>query len=184
MIFLIIGVDIDNVLNNLCEAALSVYNFDSQDNLKVEDITSYYIEDFIKTAYQKTFFQYFIDSRVWKRIKVVEGCQEYLAKLYNDGHTILFITSTEPENLGKKARWLTRNFPYMNIRKSLFSCPTKQHMGEIDLLIDDYHRNLDNAKYKGILFDAPWNRKFECPSSIVRCKTWKEIYETIRKMEE
>ena len=35
-----IGIDIDNVLNNLCEAVLSVYNEEADDNLKVSDITS------------------------------------------------------------------------------------------------------------------------------------------------
>ena len=37
---MIIGIDIDNTLNTLCKAVLSVYNEDSRDNLKPEDIKS------------------------------------------------------------------------------------------------------------------------------------------------
>ena len=36
---MIVGIDIDNCLNNLCEAVLSVYNEDSGDSLKQSDIT-------------------------------------------------------------------------------------------------------------------------------------------------
>ena len=37
-----IGIDIDGTINNMCECILKVYNEDSGDNLKVEDITNYY----------------------------------------------------------------------------------------------------------------------------------------------
>ena len=119
---MIIGIDIDNTLNTLCKAVLSVYNEDSRDNLKPEDIKSYYIENFVKPKFKDNFNSYFLNRRVWKRIKVIKDCQKYVARLYRDGHTIIFITSTEPENLKKKANWLKRNFPYLDIRKSLFSC--------------------------------------------------------------
>lgn len=177
---MIIGIDIDNTLNTLCKAVLSVYNEDSNDNLKTEDIKSYYIDNFVKPEFKDNFKNYFIDRRVWKRIKLIKDCQKYVARLYQDGHTIIFITSTEPENLKKKANWLKRNFPYLDIRKSLFACPKKQYMGGIDVLIDDYEENLINAKYQGILFSAPWNRDFDNNGHrIYRAESWEQIYEII-----
>ena len=50
-----IGIDIDGTINNMCECVLKVYNEDSGDNLKVEDITNYYIENFVKEEYKKDF---------------------------------------------------------------------------------------------------------------------------------
>lgn len=110
---MIISVDIDNVLNNLTEAILSVYNADSGDDLSLSDITAYHIENFVKPSYRENFWHYFLDKRVWKRISIVDGCREVIAKLYNEGHTILFITKTEAENLPKKKNWLQRNFPFL-----------------------------------------------------------------------
>ena len=52
---MIIAIDIDNTLNNLCEAVLSVYNEDSGDNLRPYDIHTYYIDDYVKPEYKNTF---------------------------------------------------------------------------------------------------------------------------------
>ena len=65
---MIVGIDIDNCLNNLCEAVLSVYNEDSGDSLKQSDITDYYIEKFVKEPFKDNFYRYFTDKRTWKRI--------------------------------------------------------------------------------------------------------------------
>lgn len=182
---MIIAVDIDNVLNNLCEAVLSVYNEDAADNLKVEDIKTYYIENFVKPEFKENFNSYFLNKRVWKRIKLINQCQEYVGRLFRDGHTIIFITSTEPENLKKKANWITRNFPYINVRKSLFSCPKKQYMSGIDILIDDAPQNLEGASYKGILLDYPWNELFVTDNKkFFRAKNWAEIYNIIYNIEQ
>lgn len=181
---MIIAIDVDNVLNNLCEAVLSVYNEDSGDSLNLFSIRSYYIENYVKPAYRKTFKNYFINKAVWKRIKLIKDCQQYVAALFREGHTILFVTSTEPENLKKKANWLQRNFPYVDIGKSLFSCPIKQYMEGIDILIDDAAHNLEGAKYKGIILDYPWNQDFVTDNKqFFRARNWKEIYETIKKID-
>lgn len=84
-------IDVDNIIGNLCDAVLSVYNEDSGDNLCSENITSYYIENFVKPQYKDNFKHYFLDKRVWKRMKYVDGCREYIAKLFNDGHDIYFV---------------------------------------------------------------------------------------------
>ena len=178
---MIIGIDIDNVLCTTTKAVLSVYNEDAEDNLKVENIKSYYIENFVKSEFKENFYSYFLNKRVWKRIKLINQCQEYVACLYRDGHTIIFVTSTEPENLKKKANWLKRNFPYINIRKALFSCPKKQYMSGIDILIDDAAHNLEGAKYKGIILDYPWNQDFVTDNNqFFRARNWEEIYNTIK----
>jgi len=182
---LIIGVDIDNVLNNLTEAVLSVYNSDSGDNLSLSDITAYHIENFVKPAYKENFWHYFLDKRVWKRISIIDGCREVIAKLYNEGHTILFITTTEAENLPKKKNWLQRNFPFLEIRKCLYSCPRKQYM-RCDILIDDCLKNLVGDKeYYSVCLTYPWNTT-ELEESVpmfTRAKDWNEIYNKVKMIE-
>lgn len=181
---LTISVDIDNVLNNLTESVLSVYNADSGDNLSLSDITAYHIENFVKPPYKENFWHYFLDKRVWKQISIIDGCREVIAKLFNEGHRIIFVTTTEPENLPKKKNWLMRNFPFLDIRKSLFSCPVKQ-LVKCDVLIDDCIANLMGEKdYYSICLDYPWNRKgVDHAPMFTRAKDWNEIYERVKMIE-
>lgn len=67
-------IDVDNVLNNLAESVLNIYNEDSGDNLKIEDIHNYYIENYVKESYKDTFHNYFHDKRVWSNVAVTPDC--------------------------------------------------------------------------------------------------------------
>lgn len=180
---MLIAVDIDNCLNNLCEAVLEVYNTDSGDNLILSDITAYHIESFVKPAYKDNFFHYFLDREVWKKIKVKPQCREVLAKLYNEGHQIIFVTTTEPENLPKKRNWLMRNFPFLDIRKSLFCCPVKQLI-KCDILIDDYLENLTGDRsYTSICFDMPYNQTDDwLIPDFYRAYNWQDVYKIITEL--
>lgn len=174
-------VDVDNIIGNLCDAVLSVYNEDSGDNLCSNDITSYYIENFVKPQYKDNFKHYFLDKRVWKRMKYVDGCREYIAKLFNDGHDIYFCTKTEMKNAPKKESYLQRTFPYINIRKKLIVCSDKT-MIRADVLIDDCLDNFGGQNYS-IVLDYPWNRN-NVKDNIIRAENWEEIYEIIASINE
>lgn len=170
--------DVDNIIGNLCEAVLSVYNEDSGDDLKISDIHEYYIENFVKSQYKEGFKHYFLDKRVWKRMKYIDGCREYIAKIFNDGHDIYFCTKTEMKNAPKKENYLQKTFPYLNIRKKLIVCPDKT-MIRGDVLIDDCVSNFGGQKYS-IILDSPWNREFQVDRKTnFRAKSWKEIYNII-----
>lgn len=181
---MLIAIDIDNTLNNLTEAILEVYNTDSGDNLSLSDITAYHIENFVKPEYKRIFYQYFLDAEVWKKIKLQSHCREVIAKLNREGHKIIFVTTTEPENLPKKKNWLMRNFPFLDIRKSLFSCPVKQ-LVKCDILIDDCIGNLTGEReYYSICLDYPWNREeTNHIPNFTRAKDWNEIYNKIKTIE-
>lgn len=176
---IVIAIDIDNVLNNLCEAVLSVYNEDSEDNLEPSEIKTYYIENYVKEAYKQNFHNYFLSKKVWKRCELIPDCQKYVSKLYNEGYTIIFCTSTEPENLPKKASWLKRNFPYIDTRKALFSCPKKQYLSAATILIDDCAANFGGQEYS-IVLDYPWNRSYLTDNHrSFRAFTWEHIYKHV-----
>lgn len=170
---MIIGIDIDNVLNNLCEAVLSVYNEDSGDNLEIKDITEYYIENFVKEPFKENFYRYFVDKRVWNRIKSMKDCRKYISKLHSEGHVILFVTKTEPYNFYKKEKWLQNLFPFLNVKKRFYCCPNKKLL-KLDVLIDDYPSNFCDDR-NNICFAYPWNASYNG----IRCKNWEEIYNTI-----
>lgn len=183
---MLISVDVDNTLNNLAESVLKVYNADSGDNLSLSDITAYHIENFVKPEYKETFWHYFLDKRVWKGISIIDGCREVIAKLHNEGHKIIFVTTTEAENLPKKKNWLQRNFPFLEIRKCLFSCPIKQ-LVKCQIIIDDCISNVVGERdYYSILLNYPWNssdKSVDNTAMITRANNWAEIHDRVKMIE-
>ena len=117
---------------------------------------------------------------MWKRVQVLPHCIDVVKRLYDKGNEIWFVTSTEPQNVAKKARFLQRTFPFLDIRKRLITTHCKQMIG-VDILIDDYEMNLINGSYFGILMDYPWNRNFDDASDdkIYRVFDWLQVEPTI-----
>ena len=152
-----IGVDCDNVINNLSESVLKVYNEDSGDDLQIRDITCYEMERFVKPEYRSTFRKYFSDKRVWDNIEVLDGCISTLEKYHSLGHDIFIVTSTYPANVPMKAEWLQKVLPFLDVNKQFICIHRKQLLSGLDVLIDDCHANLDYGEYRRILLDYPWN---------------------------
>lgn len=176
----IILCDVDNIIGDLCSAVLSVYNEDSGDNLQKHQITQYYIDNFVLPEYKKNFKNYFIDKRVWKRMKLVPNVQKYVAKLFNDGYRIIFLSKTECANVEKKEKYLQRTFPFLDINKSFIRSYDKSLI-KGDIMIDDCLDNLLSFNGKRIVLDYPWNQSNNC--TLLRAKSWEEIYYIIKKEE-
>lgn len=189
---MIIGIDCDNVLNNLTEELLKLYNRDSGDNLQMQDILRYRIDDFVVPEYKERIKDYFLDKEVWKNIKLIEESQYYVGRLVNDGHRVMVVTATEPHNFYKKEGWLKRNFPELDLRNNLICIKNKQLL-KIDVLIDDYSKNLSDvtddygnhitADYIRICFDYPWNHAFKDDGlKNFKRSCWEDIYSLICRL--
>lgn len=168
---MIIGIDIDNVLNNLTEVVLKVYNEDSGDSLQLSDITQYYMENFVKEEYKADFYKYFLDKRVWKQVEIVKEAVPVIKEWYEQGHEIIFITTTWAENLPKKKSWLSKHFPFLDIQKCLYAVPKKQLI-KCDVLIDDCFDNLIGGEYIPICYNTTWNRN-DYP--MLRANDWGDV---------
>lgn len=181
---MIIGVDVDNVIVTLCKAVLDVHYEDTGERLEVSDIKDYYIEKFVSPQYRPNFYKIFLDKRVWKRVELLPGCVETIRKLHDAGHQIFFVTATEPENITKKAGFLQRTFPFIDVRKHFISTHCKQ-MIKLDVLIDDYQSNIIGADYKAIMFDYPWNRNIDEDKylNMFRVRGWQDVFETVKFLE-
>lgn len=153
---MIIGVDIDNCILSTTTAVIEQHYADTGEKLTLADIKSYYIENHVSEEYRDDFHLIFLKKEMWKRAKVIPNCVEVIKRLHDQGHQIYFVTSTEAKNVAKKASFLQRTFPFLDIRKRLITTHCKQ-MIKCDLLIDDCIDNVLNADYVSILLDYPWN---------------------------
>lgn len=153
---MIIGIDVDNVVCNTTFSTLTQHYADTGEKLTLDDIKTYYIENYVSDDYKDDFHLIFYKKEMWKRVKVIPHCVEVIKRLHDRGDSIYFVTSTEPQNVTKKARFLQRTFPFLDIRKCLITTHCKQMIG-VDILIDDCIDNVVGANYTSILIDYPWN---------------------------
>ena len=173
---MVIGIDIDNVCVNTTSCILEQHYADTGEKLTLDDIKTYYIENYVSDDYKDDFHLIFLKKEMWKRVKVILHCVEVIKRLHDRGEEIYFVTSTEPQNVAKKALFLQRTFPFLDIRKRLITTHCKQ-MIKCDVLIDDYEENLKNGSYFGILMNYPWNRNFDDASDdkIYRVFNWLQV---------
>lgn len=171
-----IALDVDNTIVNTTSCVLEQHYTDTGEKLNLDDIKGYYIENYVGDDYKDDFHLIFFKKEMWKRVQVLPHCIDVVKRLYDKGNEIWFVTSTEPQNVAKKARFLQRTFPFLDIRKCLITTHCKQMIG-VDILIDDYEMNLINGSYFGILMDYPWNRNFDDASDdkIYRVFDWLQV---------
>lgn len=176
-----IGVDIDNVICTTSEAVIEYLNERLPITLSLDDIKEYWMEKSIPEQYRWTVGLAFHDSAMWKKVKMIEGAAKGIETLYKEGDEIFFVTSTTPDNLKKKIKFLKRNLPIPEdyIDSHCISIKNKQLLN-LSILIDDCLDNLVGERsYYSICFDYPWNRNIVSMPNFVRAKDWNEILEQI-----
>lgn len=171
---MIIGVDVDCCCNNLCEAVLSVYNERHGTNYTEADIHTYKIENNIPCEPDEI-KNMFLEKDVWKRVCVVPDAVKYIKMLHDEGHKIYFVSATLLDNVPKKASWLRRNFPFLDIEECFLPVKNK-NLVKCDILIDDCLDNLHCYDRINIVYDKPWNQ--ECFRARAYC--WEDVYKLIK----
>lgn len=181
---MIIGVDIDNIVYGTSTSVLNVHYENTGERLHLSDIKSYHIENYVSEEYREEFYRIFTDKRVWKGVELFPHCVDVIKRLHDKGHDIHFITATETANIHKKFRFLSRTFPFINVRKKLITTQNKQ-MIKCDVLIDDYEKNLVGGDYHGILFNYPWNENFDdaAHDNIFRVNDWTQVEDVVEFIE-
>ena len=181
-----IGVDIDNVICTTSEAVIEYLNERLPITLSLDDINEYWMEKSIPEQYRWAVGLAFHDSAMWKKVKMIEGAAEGIETLYKKGAEIFFVTSTTPDNLKKKIKFLKRNLSFLSgdyINNHIITIKQKTLLN-LDIMIDDYLDNLIGERsYYSICLAYPWNIKIisEEPN-FIRVKNWRDIIITIENL--
>ena len=172
-----IGIDVDNVLNNLIYVLLDHYNKAANDVLTIDDITDYKIDSFVKPKWRDRIWEFFADKNLWHDISCIPDSQYYIHRLIGDGHKIYIVTATHGADFFGKWRWIKRHFPEVKT-DNIIRCVHKQLLN-LDVMVDDYQENLKGGNYEKILLDYPWNVRYKYA---YHAKNWQEIYEHINRI--
>lgn len=165
--------DLDNILNSLTKTLLAFYNKDSGDNLQIEDITKYKIDDFTKPEFKIT--DYFKDEKLWMALEPISQAQEYL-KILNQDYDLRIVTASHP-----KYHWIKVFYPFLK-REQIWTVFDKQWI-DCDILIDDCLDNI-GGNYRTILLDYPWNRNIdEEANNVYRAYNFEDIFMEIKRYE-
>lgn len=151
---MIVGVDLDETLNDMIQQMLPLYNAAYSDNLAFSDITAYDITKFIKPDCEN-FFGEFCSDAFMAGLNCRRRDVEALTFLQKECD-LYFVTAGYAETIPSRHRWLAEMFPFYD-GSQLIACRNKQLL-KLDYLIDDCAENLKELTGKGILIDKPWNR--------------------------
>ncbi|MDZ7688598.1 MAG: hypothetical protein U5J64_07750 [Halobacteriales archaeon] len=183
-----IGVDIDGVLADhvppVLENTRRAYNTQKPNKF---DVTDYYadIPDCpINIAEAIAICQ--LDASYILQMPVIESSIDIVNKLHRE-YTIVIIShrphTEKMQNLTE--RWLTNNnYSY----DELIMGSKKSEIEQLDLLIDDYHEDLEgflaNSGKSGVLFLQPWNieskSSFSGYDSLHFAESWHDIYDLLK----
>lgn len=171
-------VDVDNVLEDLNEAWVNAVNKKYGTNVSPNDIVSWDIERFFDGLSRTQVFSPLHDKKFWESIEPIDGAPEYLKKLIDDGHQVVLVTSSHPDTIQYKYRFIVKYFPYISFKDIIFT--SKKQMVRGDVMIDDAPHNLEGGGYIGLLMYSPHNREYEAEEhGFIRVSNWEQIYKVI-----
>lgn len=176
---LVICIDIDEVLNDLMEKTIAIYNNRYNAKLSLEDFTDYDI--FKDLAYDdaEKLVALWQEEELWNSLEPRKGAQRSVKKLVDDGHEVYLATSTHYKNFAWKVKWLQHYFGMIPTKNII--CIGNKGLLKCDVLIDDCVDNLlANKLCNRVLFDCHWNQYVrDDVYFITRVHNWDEIIKVV-----
>ena len=177
-----IVVDMDNVLCNLQEAVINIFNERHGTHYTMEDFTDCDVAQVLpknEAILMKTMYG---ESNLYSNIKPLPGAQNAIEKLINAGHQVYVVSDVIPKTYEEKVEWLRFYFPQID---DAHICAMKhKHMFKADIMIEDNMAHLlASPYYHRICLNYPWNNNInDWAYSIFRCKNWNEIVAVVNEI--
>lgn len=180
---MIITCDVDNILNNLGERTLEIYNSRYGKNIQISDITSYNFVDCLPKSDADGIYALFKEKALWESLKPLPGARESLKKLIKNGHNIYLATATDVVNFEWKCEWLSAFYPFIHT-DNIIRIMDKSLL-KTDVLIEDNIENLTSNICERICLDYPYNRSSskDFAYNIHRVYSWNDIITVIEDIE-
>lgn len=177
-------IDMDDTIENLCEAWVKWLNEKYKFMVFLDDITEWDMCKFFPDIPESEVYAPLYDEEFWKTVRPKMDAIEYIDKMDSEGYNILICTHSNIKTIRQKVEYiLNRYFPSIDDNHIIIL--KHKQMLTADVLVDDGVHNLIGGNYKKILFTASHNKAFDAESNdMTRCNNWKEVYETITKLYE
>lgn len=172
--------DADDVAETLLEGWVKTLNERYGTTASVEDVTDWDISVAFPTLTKQQIYGVLQEDEVWANLTPMPGAQEYLKRLYDEGHELYMVTATDYRTCRVKIERILELFPFLDANHIIIAHNKQMIKG--DVLIDDGPHNLINGPYFRILFDQPHNRGInEKEYGMYRAVGWEQVYQLIHE---
>lgn len=175
-------IDIDDTIENLCEAWCKWLNKKHGLNVSPEKITDWDISRFFSDLTSEEIFSPLLSEDFWETVTPKPDAVKYLSALHSEGFNLFLCSATDYRVVRTKyEKIISKYFPFISWDKVII-CAKKQ-MVKADVLVDDGFHNLIGGDYEKLLMSAPHNKHInEGLYNMIRVNTWREIYNIIHFM--
>ena len=179
---MIIACDCDNILNNLQEVVVKLFNERYGTNYTLDTFQTYDVMNSLPTNEAIIMREMYGERGLYDSIKPIQGSQSGIEKLINDGHQVYIATDAIPKTYSEKVEWIKRYFPIID-DAHIISIKHKW-MLRTDIMIEDCVENLlAKPFFERILMDYPWNKHVrDYVYNIHRCTNWTQITDVVNKI--
>lgn len=174
-------IDCDDTIWNLLEAWVSVLNSRYNTAVIWSNIETWDVSASFPELTKQQVYEPLCEDELWKLVKPKFDAVKYIPKLYEEGHEIYFVTSTDYRNIKYKVKLLEDYFPDIPIQNLITTY--HKHLIIGDILIDDYINNFKDRPSGGILFTTAYNKQFNAEEyGLHRCDSWEDVYNYINQI--
>lgn len=179
---MIIACDVDNVLNNLQDTVINLFNQRYHTEYVIDDFHDYDISNTLSSENAAIMKEMYSEFGIYDQVKPLKLAQKGLETLVRSGHLVYLVTDAIPSTFYEKVEWLHRYYPFIP-ESNIISMKHKQ-LFKCDVMIEDNLDNLLNGHhYERICLDYEWNRNVsDYIYGIYRCHNWNEIVTAVNKI--
>ena len=182
---MIVACDYDNVICNLQETVINLFNKRYKTNYALTDFHDHDVANTLPIKEATAMKKMYGESGLYKQVTPIAGAQEGLKKLISAGHQVYIVSDIIPKTYAEKHEWLKHFFPFID--DTHIVAMKHKHLFKCDVMIEDNIQTLlDGAHYDRICMDYPWNRTVheDYIYDIHRCRNWQQIVDVINKINE
>ena len=180
---MVIAIDMDNVLCNLQEVVVRLFNQRYDTKYTLEDFEDYDVAQLLPKNEAVLMKNMYKEDNLYGHVKPLPGAQNAIEKLINAGHQVYVVSDVIPKIYEEKVEWLKFYFPHID--ESHIVAMKHKHLFRCDIMIEDnLHNLLAKPYYERICFDYAWNRKVnDYAYGIHRVSSWDEVLNVINKLD-
>lgn len=178
----IIGVDMDDTIENLLDAWVTWLNNKYGTHVDINEMTKWEVGYYFPTLTSDQVYEPLLTDSFWDTVTPKEDAIIWLKKLYDEGFTIYICTNSHYHSLRVKLdNVLFKYFPFIEKNK-VITIANKQLL-KLDVLVDDYYKNLINGSYTGILYHTAHSRTINHEEmGLIKVFNWEQVYYNIHKL--
>ena len=177
-----IMVDCDNVICNLQEVVVELFNQRYGTSYTLEDFTKYGVEECIPEDDAKKMQAMYAEPGIYDNVKPLPGAQKVLQKFIDYGFQVYIVTDAVADTYGEKVAWIKRYFSFID--DAHIVCMKHKWLFKCEVMIEDKWENLvAGHHYERVCMNFPWNQSTKDDIyGIYRCNKWDEILDVVTEI--